>query len=332
MKERNETLDILKGVAILAVLFGHALQRGLVSNYENTIGWKVIYSFHMPLFILLSGFTLYLSKPKYNMGWLRKKFSRLMIPLISWTIIVELMCNFEFTGLKPFTKFPETLYEFINYTISHPDWAFWFLWVILACMLIFYIFNSTLGKNKILKKLQIVYLILIGIILFKLPNQRYLGLSSISYYFPIFVCGYYISKYRMHISQYSKYAFLPSAVVWISYANSWNFWNSIASKYVIAVAAMISIYCIVSVFENYLKWLTYFGKRSLELYVCESIFLNIGISNGYIRVISIFITVTCLSLLTAKILKTNRYINLIAFGSHGRENFFSIKEESTASQ
>ena len=47
-KKRIEYIDITKGIAILLMIVGHTLQAG----------WKrsLIYSFHMPLFILISGF------------------------------------------------------------------------------------------------------------------------------------------------------------------------------------------------------------------------------------------------------------------------------------
>ena len=57
--KRDVVIDVLKGIAVLAVLLGHAIQRGLVVDYYDNIMFKVIYSFHMPLFMLLSGYSLY---------------------------------------------------------------------------------------------------------------------------------------------------------------------------------------------------------------------------------------------------------------------------------
>lgn len=35
--KRNLLIDVLKGIATLAVLLGHAIQRGLIVGYENNI-------------------------------------------------------------------------------------------------------------------------------------------------------------------------------------------------------------------------------------------------------------------------------------------------------
>lgn len=65
MPSRNETIDVLKGILVIFVMIGHAL---LGSLDENGLRY-LIYSFHMPLFIFISGYLinptkLYQSKPK----------------------------------------------------------------------------------------------------------------------------------------------------------------------------------------------------------------------------------------------------------------------------
>lgn len=59
-KSRSESIDIVKGIAIVLVVYGHVL-RGLESasiasdgNFFK-LGNKLLYSFHMPLFFILSG-------------------------------------------------------------------------------------------------------------------------------------------------------------------------------------------------------------------------------------------------------------------------------------
>lgn len=327
MKERNKTIDILKGIAILLVVFEHAFQRGIVYNYDKTIEWNIIESFDMQLFVLLSGFTLYLSKKEYNLAWIKSKFLRLIVPLISWTIIITLMSNFKFTGIKPFVQIPDSIPEFVEKTVLHPDWVFWFLWIVFVFMLIFYAIKKLTQKYIRLQKFQILFFIsieVIIIVIIRLLKKDVLGLVQIEYYFPMFVCGYYVSKYKDYIFKYLKYGALPSAILWLLFFNTWIY-QSKPYRYILAICGIITIYYLVKLFQRFLKWLSYFGKRTLDLYICESICLNIGFGTGYIRVISIFITATILSLLIAKILKSNKYTNFIAFGSYESEPIFHTK-------
>ena len=56
-KNRNITIDVLRGELALLVLLGHAVQRSFPYTYESMYLFKIIYTFHMPFFILLSGYT-----------------------------------------------------------------------------------------------------------------------------------------------------------------------------------------------------------------------------------------------------------------------------------
>lgn len=53
-------IDILRGFATILVVLGHILQYSMMQNeaFYNDFLFKVIYSFHMPLFMCISGFCL----------------------------------------------------------------------------------------------------------------------------------------------------------------------------------------------------------------------------------------------------------------------------------
>ena len=53
IKERNETLDCLKGIAILLVMFGHVQVH---NHMTDPYVYDVIKSLQMPLFFLISGY------------------------------------------------------------------------------------------------------------------------------------------------------------------------------------------------------------------------------------------------------------------------------------
>lgn len=84
MSQRNDTIDIMKGFGIIAVIIGHM---GCVPYmpYRN-----FIFSFHMPLFFILAGY-LFKPNPNFKGKW-RKDFSRLVIPYI-FTASILLMFN-----------------------------------------------------------------------------------------------------------------------------------------------------------------------------------------------------------------------------------------------
>lgn len=62
---RDGAIDICRGICILLVIIGHQLQnQGLVSTMQ------IIYSFHMPLMFIISGFFI---KKENNCKFIQKK-------------------------------------------------------------------------------------------------------------------------------------------------------------------------------------------------------------------------------------------------------------------
>lgn len=51
--------DSLKGILIILVVLGHAIQETLKSGCFDNHLWNYIYSFHMPAFMAVSGFLNY---------------------------------------------------------------------------------------------------------------------------------------------------------------------------------------------------------------------------------------------------------------------------------
>ena len=59
-------INFLRGLAIFLMLWGHSIQFasvGQIDYFENVV-FKVIYSFHMPLFMMISGYLFYYSAEK----------------------------------------------------------------------------------------------------------------------------------------------------------------------------------------------------------------------------------------------------------------------------
>lgn len=67
-------VDVLKGLAILTVVYGH-----------NAADKAFVYCFHMPLFFLLAGF---LFSPKPIMVYIHRSILRLLVPYMSFLLLL----------------------------------------------------------------------------------------------------------------------------------------------------------------------------------------------------------------------------------------------------
>jgi len=85
--ERNKIIDITRGYAMFLVVLGHAIQYANPETMDENIIFRLIYSFHMSLFMFISGLAVSYSKTEINSDWLRKRFFNLIIPFFAWGII-----------------------------------------------------------------------------------------------------------------------------------------------------------------------------------------------------------------------------------------------------
>ena len=84
-----EILDILKGIAIFMVVWGH-----LIDN-ENIL-YRYLNNLHLPLFFGISGFLLANSLTKYSCKVIFiKKLKRLLLPFFSWSVVVQVKQSFS---------------------------------------------------------------------------------------------------------------------------------------------------------------------------------------------------------------------------------------------
>ena len=80
--QRLDYIDKLKGMTILLVVMGHLAEH---SMDITTMPFNVMYaSFHMPMFMFLSGIFAYKAFTDYSLAeigaWIRKKFLRVIVP------------------------------------------------------------------------------------------------------------------------------------------------------------------------------------------------------------------------------------------------------------
>lgn len=91
---RIEYIDIAKGIGIILVVFGHVI-RG--DNYPIPFAQQIcysIFSFHMPLFFIISGLCIKETK-EFNLPTVKKMVKAYLIPYVVWTVVFIVLFQFE---------------------------------------------------------------------------------------------------------------------------------------------------------------------------------------------------------------------------------------------
>lgn len=97
---RRSDIDTIRGFGIILVVLGHT--HGLPEPL-----FRLIYSFHMPLFFILSGYLFNCEKAHVDpVGTLFNKFKRLIVPAWFWITI----CGLPYTLLLLFGNYPSGEY------------------------------------------------------------------------------------------------------------------------------------------------------------------------------------------------------------------------------
>ena len=210
MKNKNPTIDVVKGMAIILVVYGHVIEHGMAPQggdfFLNPV-FKVIYTFHMPLFVFISGYLMALSlgrRPPREV--FKRKFDSLLVPFVSLTIlgiIVSYGLNIIFGNNMGVVNF---LQDLLDQLLLKPSVWFLFTLFILSCLLLYAIhWAKRLGPA-----------IFLGIYVFILiiPYNDYFCFYYIKWFYPFFLAGYFIHAYDLRGTPQA----IPTAVFFITLA------------------------------------------------------------------------------------------------------------------
>ena len=181
--ERVVYIDVVKGFAILLVVLGHILQNCELDRY--------IYSFHMPLFFLLSGITFSVHEGEGFVLFVRRKFCSLMVPYYSFGLIA--ITVFLLTGHyasatlnKPFDLSFLQMCRNLLYGSSQNDALkfyepLWFLPCLFSIHLISYFIVWLVGKSpETGSNIRTIVLVLFILLFFVLNAAQPSAVSSAS--------------------------------------------------------------------------------------------------------------------------------------------------------
>lgn len=294
MLKRLDWIDYAKGIGIVFVVFGHVL-KGLIplklinsTFYYYSINF--IYSFHMPLFFLLSGYFFKSSLIKREFSdFFITKIQTILYPFIIWsllqTLIEIMMTNYTNNHIAG---------EVIFTCLIQPRSQFWFLFALffinLICGLIYKI-----SKNRSLIILVFVWVLFINSGLDIKPFDK--TLTNLIY----FSLGIFMSRYSL-FTEYvlkNKYVFLGNFIIFF-YSLSLFYYQHPLDKWYNQVLPQFSGSFIILFISkqisniNIFKFFQYLGQNSMVIYLVHLLagngiriflFKILHIENSYLHIL-----------------------------------------------
>lgn len=198
-REYADAIYIAKGIAIILIVIGH-FQPTLSPPYWQDLR-DIVYTFHIQVFLFLSGFLfagdkVITSLPQYR-DFIRKKARRLLVPFISVAAIIFAL---KIVG----GRFDDLIYP-VNLTtcmnlVLNPIESFaptlWFLYVLFEIFVVVGLGYCLIGNENII--------LILSILLFFLPWVFIFMIGPLFYYLPVFLIGYIF--YRHNIINKNKYS------------------------------------------------------------------------------------------------------------------------------
>lgn len=321
--------DFLKLIAIWLVLYGHCEQHLIDIDRSENLIYSFIYTFHMPLFMMVSGYFALSSLKMPFKDFVAKKARGLLLPVLTFSTVIT--CLYYY-GIY---RFKVDLFAFALLWLEQLNTWLWFLKSLFFCFLIYY----TLGKSHSVIK-ALIFVVCIGIIW-----------HNIGYLLPSFAVGCLIRKYDLLSNTRFKSAKIICSlftvfVILLSFYGNWvkesvefTDVNSIVMLYlrqsyriIMGICGALSVFLMIyRTLGEYgggriYKFLCSCGKYTLQIYVLQCVILEMVLPM-YIKIpaayglvshaaifplLSICILVACVFL--ARIIERFKTVNLLIFG------------------
>lgn len=325
--ERIAELDVLRALAIFAVILIHSISGGLYAVAWSSVTFKFYLvldqfcRFSVPLFVGLSGYTLTLRYKDSHIDlreFFRKRVLRLIPWYLFWSAIIFLYIRFSvFGNTAPYFPIWKRIF------LGKADYHLYFVPMIFQLYLLFPFLIYLIKKhNKWLLAsfflLEMIFYFVLGefaagrITLPFLLNdqQQYIFSGTWIFYF---VLGIYLAFDNWLINFAKKYRVWLLVVLFLTFCweifNTFNLANSLNDLTLatrssrIPVLVYASLFCIVAVSvanvfrllpEKLYKLLVLVGQRSYVIYLLHTIPLRVF--SSYIRPSSLLLTLLLFTL------------------------------------
>lgn len=171
---RDVAFDYLKAFAIWLVVYGHCHQHLLSLDRHDNIVYVFIYSFHMPLFMCISGYFSSSSLKMDFIPFLKKKGKGLLLPVFTYSLLLTIF--YLFFGSHGYHGVVDITELFLGRC-----WAqHWFFKALFLCYLLLYC-----SRYFAFKKAYFIITIILS---------QFIHDFNMPIMYPVFLVGYFIRK------------------------------------------------------------------------------------------------------------------------------------------
>ena len=280
---RVQFLDAARGLAIILVVIGHLVGRGWPQgNYWYSYLNDVIYGFHMPLFMVLTGMSFALSLPRFS-SWPQvaafsaKRTERLLVPYVAFGVLVLagklLAAHFVYVD-NPAHGDVADVFRLLLMPADSVAQFLWFIYVLCGYLLTVPALFQLIGRRPML-------LLAAGLALNLAPWPRLFMLDEIVYYLPFFAGGMALWMWREHWQRAGVAVPAVATALFVAVA-----FSNAAPKWLVGALSVLPVLWAMrrlpAAWQDRLAWI---GRASLTIYLINTI--AIGLAKGLLlRVLS----------------------------------------------
>ena len=267
MKERLISPDFIKGFCIILMVYGHITQIGTMANYQNYLA-KVIYTFHMPLFLIISGYFFNISlnlKSQVN-----KILKKIAIPYVIFTTLYLIgLILVSHTGIPTNSKPPSDILSFLAKVFIFSAGSYWFLHSLILISLSILLMNYLIRDNK-----SLIFYVFVILLLVILDKYELVKIRTSTY----FILGYAIKRLtnkKIEIKPQYTLFLIPISIS--LYLNKEVFYFNILQ--VLNCFIIFSLLWFIAKKFKYLKvikFISWVGQNTLIILLTHSLFIIIG--------------------------------------------------------
>ena len=276
-------MDIAKGIAILAVVAGHLYP-------PSTLVGRVIYSFHMPLFFLISGYFIKDFNIRKN---LKSSFKGLLIPYIVGTLLEMIAVICLEGGAKGLKSAADLFLDMIGgfckdpvaFPMFHETWILWFLPSLFLAKIIFAVIMKITESNKNHTTIRLIVIAILAFVAMLSPmsmNEYFpWGIEISLVALPFLLSGYMFNQQKLFANRFRFLIAGICFVFWVCLLCA-GFYIELAAHYwpgfylavIEGIAASFAVICFsqladrVAVINTFFRWV---GKNSLIILLAHNL-------------------------------------------------------------